>query len=178
MLKSTGKKSQLEIVGLVVIVILISLALLFYLQFSLRSAPEIKKTYTNSQLASNMVNALLETSTECDGNTIATLLSDCAMDFEGSYTTGGNLHCETAKTELPDSCIFVENTIQNLLGKTLNKWNVKYQLNIFLISDPENPVKYFSNEFDKCLGNIEAQEYPVPVKGRGLMLVRLNVCAD
>ena len=173
MLKSTGKKSQLEIVGLVVIVILISLALLFYVQFSMRSAPEIKKTYTNSQLTSNMVNALLETSTECKGNTIAILLADCAADYDRKgilYDCSGDGNI--------DSCSFVNNTIQDLLDETLDLWKVKYQLSAGLITQLDNPISYFSNEFDKCLGNIESQEYPVPVKGRGLMLVRLNVCAD
>ena len=51
---SIAKKSQMEIMGLVVIVVLVTVAMLVAVQFIvIREPSELKKAYTHSQLAIN-----------------------------------------------------------------------------------------------------------------------------
>lgn len=178
MLMYTGKKSQLEVVGLVIIVLLVSIALLFFLQFSLKKEPEIKKTYTTAQMTSNMVNALLKTTTGCNDNTIQTLLADCALDYANDYTTGYNIHCDTAEDKPPDSCVVVNKRIGELLEDTLGLWNKKYQLSAFLLSNPSDKLLDYNNKLAGCTGNIESESYPVPTGWAGLLLFKLDVCME
>ncbi|MBU1204484.1 MAG: hypothetical protein KKE93_01085, partial [Nanoarchaeota archaeon] len=59
-----NKKSQAEIVGLAIIVLLITMGLLFFVKFSiLDKKDDIKGSFTDSELANNMVDVLLKTTT-------------------------------------------------------------------------------------------------------------------
>ena len=94
-----NKKSQAEIVGLVIIVLLITIGLLFVVKFVvLREPSDVKKTFVHSELASNMVKVLLETTTTCKESSVKDLFQDCAA-FK-------RINCE----EL-DSCEMVNDTI-------------------------------------------------------------------
>ena len=75
------KKSQMEIMGLVIIVILITLGLFFVVRFIITKQPsEIKKSYTQTEIAANILNSLLKTtSKDCYGMDVTQLLQDCAV---------------------------------------------------------------------------------------------------
>jgi len=173
MLRYTGKKSQLEVVGLIVIVILLSLALLFYLQFSLRKEPELKKTYTTAQMTNNMVNTMLRTSTNCNAieNTLDVLIADCANDPDNR----GRVECRPGVY----SCEFVDSEIRKLLDETLNLWQKKYRLYSFLIEAPEPPIFDYNNDIQKCTGNIDSSDtYTIRTAGGLLGVVLLEVCVE
>ncbi len=173
MLKYIGKKSQLEVVGLIVIVILLSLALLFYLQFSLRKEPELKKTYTTAQMTENMVNTLLSTSTSCNAieNTLDVLIADCANDPDER----GRVECRPGVY----SCEFVDSEIRRLLDETLNLWQRKYRLYSFLIEDPENPIFNYEKDIDKCTGDIDSSDtYTIRTTSGLIGVVLLEVCVE
>jgi len=81
--RKTFRNAQMEIMGLVIIVILLSLALLFVLQFIiLRPASDLKESFTQKEIASNTVNTLLDTTTDCRQLPLSKLLEDCA---EGAF---------------------------------------------------------------------------------------------
>ena len=153
------KKGQMEIMGLVVIVILLSLAMLFVLQFVLLKEPsQTKKTYTHSQLSANTLNALLKTTTSCRGQDVTQLLQDCA-----SYRPDGLIQCETGQR----SCSYVKDTILVILNGTLDYWNKDYLLTADLAE----------LEFSQgsCLGERQSRIYPIPVEG-DIMNIRLDIC--
>ena len=82
----TAKRSQMEMMGLMVIIILVALGMLFVIQFIVvKEGSQLKKTYTYSQLATNTVNSVLKTTTSCKGQDINQLLQDCA--------SGGTIDC-------------------------------------------------------------------------------------
>lgn len=106
------KKSQMEIMGLVVIVILITLGMFFVVKFMINKPPsEIKKSYTRTELAANLLNTLLKTTSEdCYGMTVKDLLVDCAENKD--------TECENAKP----SCEYVLTITKTIFDETLVKW--------------------------------------------------------
>ena len=114
-------KSQMEIMGLAFVVILISLGLLFYVKFQATKTPsQLKQTFTASQKAANLLNAILKTNTECAGATITQLLQDCA---ENKGTN--EIFCPATGQY---SCISVEFMISTILTQTVLKWGDDYFL--------------------------------------------------
>ena len=77
------KRGQMEMAGLVIIVILITLGMLFALLFFVKKEPTEKKIFLRKGLAYSTMGTLLKTSVPChDGETTSVkmvdLLEDCA----------------------------------------------------------------------------------------------------
>lgn len=164
------KKSQMEIVGLVIIVILLSLALLFFLRFSIGKTATEKQTFTSAQLASNMINTLSKTTTNCSRFTISDLYILCAnLDEE--------VDCDGDGWYESNACEVANNTMDDILPKTLEQWNKRYRFQVFIPENEENPLYSRIKEFNKCTGNIQTETYYLPVY-EGLLYLRLNLCED
>jgi len=112
-----NKKAQVEIIGLVLIVLIITIAMLFYLSYSVDDKINPEKSaynkYTNTELSVSFIQSLLDTS-EC-GTNVQELIVNCAR-FK-------NIRCGT-KT----SCEQLNETITNVLNLTLDKWGTSYWL--------------------------------------------------
>ena len=109
--KAKNKKSQMEIMGLAIVVVLIALGMLFAVKFVLlKEDTGYRKEYTTTQLTANMLNTLLYTNTNCSGISVSELLEDASK-----YTH--SIRCN----DPVDSQKFVNKTINYLLFKTLNQ---------------------------------------------------------
>ncbi len=144
---SQNKKAQMEMVGLVIIVILITLGMLFMAIFALQQDPS-KKIFTRKGLATSSATALLKTNVICtqqDGSIVnpslgKDILEDCANNYNNPqgciiYSCHNkynpqNTHC----------CQFFQDTAAQLLNDTLGKWNKRYELNINLIYKSATPI--------------------------------------
>lgn len=133
MKKLNQKKGQIEIVGLVMIVILVTLGLLFLVTFSLK--PKEKSLETTELLISSTMAALMQTEVYCnysseEGSSVLylsiekELLEDCAVNHEGGY----KYFCDNQP-----SCTFLNKTIRNLLNKTLGTWHWSYEFKAYLL---------------------------------------------
>src|SRR3989344_8240012 len=105
------KKSQMEILGLAIVIVLILVATIFIVRFLIVKAPaDYRKGFVSSELASNMLNTFLKTAAkDCSQLTMTELLQDCAQ--------GRGIICENGQ----DSCKFIESTAKDIFSKTLDK---------------------------------------------------------
>jgi hypothetical protein len=141
------KKAQMEMIGLVIIVILITLGMLFMAQFALKSEPK-KKIFVRKGLAYSTMSALMKSSADCQAP---------GRFYEQAPTIGGDLikdcanypveDCETEaesysfyQCQGKNSCCFLKDTISNLLEETLGRWNKHYEFRSVLLSGP-NPER-------------------------------------
>lgn len=153
------RKSQMEIMGLVIIVILISIGMLFVLQAMLKPSTSAKKTYTSAQLASNTLNSLVQTETGCYTD-MTTLIKDCA-EFE-QINCPGNLN----------SCEFAEIEIKRILKTTLQEWNKAYRFEIYI---PAYNEQIINDSYGRCIRNIKSELYPLSAAGTTLF-IKLDIC--
>ena len=159
-----NKKAQMEMMGLVVIIVLAALAMLFVIQFIfIRETTTVQKTYSHTQLAANTLNAITKiTARDCKGQDLTELLQDCAA----YQYQGGLIICNDGSTK---SCEYVQVAIKEIIENTLDVWNKQYNLSIDLAKIE------FSN--GNCRGERQTKIYPIPVPQLDEpMLLRLDVC--
>ncbi len=154
-----NKKSQAEIVGLVIIVLLITIGLLFVVKFVVLKEPsDIKKDFVHSELASNMINVLLKTTTDCRESSVTELFQDCA-----GFTI---INCDGI-----DSCTKVNEVVGNILSKSLEKWNKQYKFKAYI------PGSELISDYGNCAEKTdkESKTYPIPTD-RGTLFIQLDIC--
>jgi hypothetical protein len=169
-----ARKAQMEIMGLAIIVIIIIIGLVFSLRFMRPvETQDLKDTFTDSTLASNLLNVMLKTTLECKDIELKNLLQDCA---EGIATKE---YCP-GKT---DPCAFSKEIITLLLTDTLTVMKRDF---VFEAKFP-SAGSFTVPERDKVTctaANLGAgkkyqtrtfESYPLPTK-RGTMEITLALC--
>ena len=147
------KKAQMEMVGLVIIVIMLTLGMLFFAIFTFKEETE-KKVFTREELAYSTISAIVKTTVEsgvCEGNFRPNigqeLLEDCVHNYINSPDGYSLYRCDNSH-----SCIFLEKTIGDLLTITLGEWNKRYQFRSTLLrsdtSQPEEIINIVSEKGD------------------------------
>lgn len=144
MLVHANKKSQMEIMGLMIIVVILSLALLFVIKaVFLKKTEDITQTYEQGKLVESFVNTLFQTTSGCtDDTTIQDLLIDCAKN---PFSKGG-ITCSNGK----DSCTYANETIAYILKQTVDIWAIGTGYEFVAIAPPNQRIVYYSH------GNLSA----------------------
>jgi hypothetical protein len=156
-------RSQMEIMGLVIVVILLTLALLVVVQFVVLKKPsEVRKVQTDAQLAANLLNSVLQTTTPCKKYQIRTLLQQCV--------SGNDMVCGGVS-----ACTYANRTIGYLLNDTLNAWGKMYNFSVSETATAFNPPYGVQFTRGDCSGVKEHRVSPVPAGGR-TFLVSLDIC--
>lgn len=158
------KKGQLEIMGLAIVVILISLIVLFVVRFIvLREPKDYRKEYTEFDISYSFVNTLMNTnSPDCYDLSFTELFKDCKS--ARVVNCGGDSSCDYLEEILPD-----------ILNKTLGVQSINYEF-----------IAYRNNdEADTLIGKIvggggcptyrRAAPQPISVGGQIIQL-NLYVC--
>ena len=172
------KRSQMELVGLVVIVILIAVGMLFVIRFVVMKEPsQTKKYIEQSELASNTISAILETTVDCQGISVRMneLFRDCA-GFE-TYDCIADAHSPGGCFEHDggaDSCTFLNCTLKTILEGSLESWNREYVFTAHVLNDPSrHAITNISNSV--CAFEKETEIYPLPLNP-GTLIIQLDIC--
>ncbi len=178
------KKGQMEVVGLVIIVILITLGLLFLAQFALKDKPE-KKIFTRKGLAYSTISAVMRTTVPAGtcmneaGQPVGDPLSlgkDILEACTQVQLAGGRYQCQGQ-----NSCEFFRETTNQLLQGTLGAWNKRYDFSAVVLFGEAEPQPLFENPIENKGGceqarEIDAAEQPIPLTGGGLVRATLRLC--
>ncbi|MGM5483640.1 MAG: hypothetical protein ACQER9_01840 [Nanobdellota archaeon] len=162
-------KSQSEIMGLLMVVVLISVGLLVFVSFSLKNINEkdIVNEYTHKQLPVLLNDAILETHTkdsECYGEKIQALMVKAGE--------GNNFRCNN-KYVRP----FLKDKVSYLLNKTLDKWGIKYRYFVYTGNDPVNDNIIEIKNSD-CKGmDIDTEIFFFKLESGGFLNIKLDLCS-
>jgi hypothetical protein len=155
----------MEIMGLAIIVILVTLGIFFVIHFtSTRNSTNIEKEYTDSQMSANLLNTMLQmTAPDCNSKQIKSLFRDCALNQK--------IICNDGKR----SCEYLNYTIQKILDKTLVKWNRK-----FYFEATETDTNYPLDGIIKgrpCDDDVDSdiKQYPIQAE-RKTVMISLHIC--
>ncbi len=155
------KKAQIEIIGLAILIILIVLGTTFVIRVMMTREPvEHKKEFTQTETASNMLNAFLETTSNCNELSMTELLRDCGQD-NNSICFGNTV----------SSCNYAKEAAREIFGKTLEEWNIAYEFNVFY--EKENPLFVLGKS---CSGDKKSKLFPIPTS-LGALSVKLDICS-
>ncbi|MBU1705021.1 MAG: hypothetical protein KJ922_06680 [Nanoarchaeota archaeon] len=163
------KKAQMELMGLAIVVILISIAMLFVIRFVVLQKPaEYKKEFTQSQLASNLLNTLLKTTNpDCHDLTFTEVFQDCARNPSSPSVQCNRTH---------DSCRFLNESVRSILNKTLDDHFMLYEFSAKVNND--YAIGVVPEIEERCTGGFKSKQFPIPVSASGTdtLFVKLNLC--
>ena len=173
-------KGQMEIIGLVIIVILITLGMLFLATFALKQ-DQTKKVFTREGLAYSTLSALVKTTTgECVGQSSLALgdriLEDCARNKQLSSSL---YHCGNPPVH---SCEFFEEKVRYLLRQSLGKWNKHYEFRSSIAaasgSEPKELLRIVSDDNAGCpiSKDRDSANQPFQSNDVGLIETVLYIC--
>jgi len=166
------KKSQTEIMGLAIIIILIIIGTTFVIRFIMSKEPaDYKKDFTHSELAINMINTFLETtSASCKKLSMTELLQDC-----GQNPDDPSIKCTASDT---GSCSYVEQEAEKIFKETLEKWGTDYVFKVFL-DDEDSPIIFLPKPVKECPDNKKSKLFPIPItigSNTEILSVKLDIC--
>lgn len=165
------KRAQIEMMGFVMVVILVTIGLFFAV--SLRQPESSTKrtltVYSDEKLASNFLITLLETNIAEDIK-VHDYAVDCVRQHvkdQGKYSV--------------DTCVATEDIVEQILEDTLGAWGYSYEFTFTYTDASNNPDILITNaSATPCLGEIAApglQPISLFRVTTGSALMRLDVCA-
>ena len=160
-----SRKSQMEILGLAIFVVLILIATFFVIRFLVFKSPEdYRKGFLSSELASGMINVLLRVNNNLCSLSMVDLVRNCAES--------NNICCDNCGTGNDVySCEFVEKSVKSIFAKSLDEWKYKYE---FLVYQDANNPKIRIGE--KCRGEKKSESYSIPSNSNTIYL-KLDICS-
>jgi len=176
-----NRRAQMEIMGLLVVIILLAVGMLFTVNYMINKKPsEIKKTYTESQMASNILSSILRTTTPedtkdqlyCHKVDFTELLQDCAL-FETIQCSNGQ-----------PSCKYAEEQITEMLNNTLAKYNKPYRFKAWRVNgDQLIEIKNLNCDEEHIGEGIlamytqrQTKLLPIPLNP-GTLMVQFDICS-
>lgn len=184
------KQAQMEIMGLVVIVILLTLGMLFMALFAFDDHVE-KSVFTRKGLATSTLSALFKTTIDQSAACAVSyggaadlaklgedILEDCALFWE-EYSDNGPISFSQYRCSGTHSCQFFQDTTAHFLGQTLGAWGKQYELrSVFITSTSEQPMFTILDPQGKgCPGERDSSGlFPIQVRDSGVVETQLFVC--
>ena len=156
-----SNKSQMEIMGLAIIVVIVIIAITIFVGLSLNSEPaNFRGGFISAELSNNIVYTYLDTaSAACSGYTMTELLQDCVQS--------NAITCDDGK----DSCEYASSVAKLIFERTIEKWKYKYYFSAKLESNAP-----FIQEGKQCPGSKIGKPYSLPTEA-GTITVTLDICS-
>jgi len=157
-------RGQMEIMGLAIVVILITLGVLFALTTLRDEAPGIKQQFEMANIASGFLKTFIKTNVPCGNDIIRNVIKACVE--------GKPLRCDSPiDGRSVDACVYVNETLWVVLNKTLDLRNSRY---FFTGTGPKMGMISAGRA---CPGErIVGGPQPIAT-GRGNIFIELHICA-
>jgi len=162
-------KSQSEIMGIAIIMVILTFGLLVFISFGLnKTSTPISLEYTYKQIPTLLNNAILETHSseaDCHGEKIQRILINVAE--------GNDFMCNDKRAS-----VFIEESINNFLEETLGTWRMNYRYTVYTGSDFRDTSKYvlFLNN-SNCIGmNVDTENFFFRLSDGRFLNIKLDLC--
>lgn len=160
-------KGQMEIFGLVVIVILLALGLLFAVVILSKPPSQQSQRVKESVQAANFLNTMMSTtSLGCGKRSVRELIQNCAV---ASETWAGAATCDDGVT---NTCEKAQDMIQQMLARTLGEWGKNYQFYM----NGTVAVERIHIKSGTCTGEREGSIRPEKIRPGLDVTLTLHIC--
>ncbi len=162
-------KGQMEVFGLIVIVVIIALGFFFYTAFKLREKPiSAQRAFIYKELPNNLVVSMMDIEVaQCPAFSVKDLLKDCA--------TSKTINCAGA-----NSCTAANTAIGAMLDVTLKQQGYPYYFSTKgLSTNPSTEIKIGTDCKTAKYKNTDAGTTLIPLypQSTGTIVVKLDICS-
>jgi len=157
-----NRKAQMEIMGLVIIVLLVTIGMFFAIRFVVfGEEEEALKGYTQTQSAANFLSTLRRTTTECDGLSVEQLIQTCVTNSQ--KLCAGTLVCD-----------YTEELVAYLLDNTLVAWgNRPFYFKVYITAYEIMMNISNQNCTEDDPGDLKQEFIPTTI---GIVTTELKIC--
>ena len=157
------KRAQVEAFGIAIAIVLIIFIVLLFIGFSANSKPSnVKQEISDNKLTWDFVNAVIKTTSTCEGYSIQDLLMDCATADEKILCNG------------KDSCEYSRQEINQTLIRSLGARNDDYNFSVKYNGAPIGINSISTDGISSCRNSNYAT---VPLStGSGTLEVSIRIC--
>ncbi len=175
-----GKKGQLEILGMAIVMVILLFAFIIYLRFT-SEPPAPVENFFFSQLPSQTLSTILGTTTDCRDLKVGVLIADVAShtDSSGGIDTGQLISCgggRTSETEVFDPA---NSVIVDIFARTFDDAAISYEFSVALRSSVTSvPVRLYDTSSPVDCSNarrVDAETFLIQ-SDNGPVEVTLRVC--
>jgi len=165
------RKSQIEIMGLLIIVMMVSLLLIFALRSWLSPAENPSERQRMRDIAASFVGAMLNTNSGCMDDTLfSKVLIDCARK-PGTGTNG--FVCTNGK----HSCDFAHDALADMFNKTIDVWKYPYDFKVVAPNNQKiNKLSFSSANVGDTKSNVIVFIQPLPLDTSGFRTMQIFLC--
>jgi hypothetical protein len=153
------KKSQADIIGFVIIVILIIIGVIFMIFINKNNDLDNKMDITDSQLSQSVLNVISRTKTSC-GTKLTNVIADC---FEGKSICG------------VDSCDFASDELTPILKDSLIIWGKSFHL--YATQDDIDKINLYNGKCDKT-SEKNSPGYIFIHNDENVIVLSLDICKN
>lgn len=150
-------KAQMEIMGLTIVVILITLGVLFGVTVMRKPSSDIEQEFQQKTIATAYLDSILGTNTLCHKATFRELIQDCAQ--------GAQIRCDSGR-----SCEYVVEKMKEVFDKTFELRKTKYNL---VVEGPGDTPDIGTNT--PCPGELTPGIQYIATRA-GTVTIRLELC--
>jgi hypothetical protein len=160
----------MELMGIVIVVLLVTLGIFFAIKYQPGSGTDVSALTLSEdqQMASNMIGAVMRTSSQCQNQRFHALFQDCG-GLKGIYCGSDSYGCSG------DSCSYLKCTMQHLLNDTLDVWGKNYAFSAYTVGGPDLGIDVKSAA--ECTKYGKPAIQPLPLGNGGTIFVKLLVCS-
>ncbi len=169
-----SRRAQMELFGVVIVVLLVTIGIFFAIKYQpgqSTGAPSSTVVFEDQQLASNMIGAIMRTTSMCEAQRFHALFQDCG-GLNGIYCPIDDYGCRG------NSCEYLRCTMTRLLNDTLGVWGKVYDFSAYKVNDACQGNKYcFNVTSGDCTRYGKPAIQPLPLGTGGTVFVKLLVCS-
>jgi len=158
-------KAQMELMGMAIVLMLVALAAFFAIRMVITEKPSTAASdYNSIQLATNFLNALLETYVPDCQSSVKELMIGCV--------NGDSISC-TGTLSTKDTCGAANKVVSDISANSLTAWGKTYELKY----EGAGPVTLTGiNTGCSASSNRKARLFFLPTS-KGTLSVRLDICS-
>ena len=120
-----SKKSQMEILGLALVIVLLIIGGVLAVKFLINETPNnSRRDYVESELTAGMITALLHTNSECKNLMLSDIIAKCVE----AGSNNDNIGCGVPEK---NACSYANSVISSIFTSTLKVWNTKYEFLVY-----------------------------------------------
>ncbi len=154
-----NKKAQIEIMGIALVVVLITIGIVFVAKYSAKEPTRTQEEFQRRELPKTIITSLVEVVSTCKDEKMGDVIQDCG--------TAKVLPCEGG-----DSCAYLHSTFKTILDDMLGQFEYEYQIRLLREGQADELIKATSDTFEEKCTTFETATQPM-IQG---LTLELMVC--